>query len=123
MSRKSYYICHSCGRLIPDGDGSLNCCDKMMTQIFEGTRGEGDNKHIPLVSVKGDKVTVNVGKEGHPMTPEHLIEWVYLKTDKGRYIKYLDATEAPSVTFPIKNEVPLEVSAYCNKHGLWRAEM
>lgn len=124
MSAKKYHFCESCGRLIEDDSGeNVSCCGKRMSQIFEGTRGEGDAKHTPIVNVAGDRVTVNVGREGHPMSKEHLIEWVYLKTDRGRYIKYLDATKEPSVTFPIKDERPLEVSAFCNKHGLWRAEM
>lgn len=124
MDKKKYHFCDKCGKLIPDdSSGEMNCCGRKMTQIFEGTGGEGDSKHMPVVNVTENKVTVNVGREGHPMSREHLIEWVYLKTDRGRYIKYLDANEAPSVTFPIKNEVPLEVSAFCNKHGLWRTEM
>ena len=80
-------------------------------------------KHTPTVDMKDGKLTVTVGGGNHPMQKEHLVEWVYLKTDKGRYIKYLNVDETPRVTFSIKNEVPLEVSAYCNKHGLWHAEM
>lgn len=123
MNEKKYYFCNKCGNLVQGDKGvSDECCGKRMNQIFGGVDGN-PSKHTPIVSITNGKLVVDVGKEGHPMEKDHLIEWVYLKTDRGRYIKYLDVNENPSVTFPITNETPLEVSAFCNKHGLWHAEM
>lgn len=120
MKDSSYHFCEKCGNLVKDGGGE--CCGVKMKQIFEGREGSPD-KHTPVVTVGDNSLSVSVGKDGHPMTKEHLVEWVYLKTDKGRYIKYLHADEEPRVTFSLSDESPIEVSAYCNKHGLWRKEL
>lgn len=118
--RKSYYFCRVCGNLVPKNEGQAECCNKQMTQITEGEDESVRPKHTPTVTVDSNTVNVTVGSPKHPMSDDHMIEWVYLKTDRGRYIKYLDVTKEPCVNFSLDNERPLEVSAYCNKHGLWR---
>jgi superoxide reductase len=35
----------------------------------------------------------------------------------------LDVTGAPEVTFALADETPVAVYAYCNLHGLWKAEI
>ena len=78
-------------------------------------------KHIPVYTVEGDTVHVFIGEVEHPMTAEHWIEWVSLKTDKGIQRKCLKPGEKPSVDFKIlEDEEVEEVSAYCNLHGLWK---
>jgi superoxide reductase len=36
-------------------------------------------KHIPVISVTGNTVTVSVGSVEHPMAEERSILWVYLQ--------------------------------------------
>jgi bacterioferritin-associated ferredoxin len=48
---------------------------------------------------------------------------VYLQTDRGGQRKNLKVGEAPVVSFAIQDEKPLAVYAYCNLHGLWKAEI
>ena len=75
---------------------------------------------IEKVEDKGVPV-VCCGEVEHPMTAEHWIEWVSLKTDKGIQRKYLKPGEKPSVDFKIlEGEEVEEVYAYCNLHGLWK---
>jgi superoxide reductase len=57
------------------------------------------------------------------MVDVHWIEWVQLNTDKGRYRKVLNPGESPKVSFPLQDEKPLAVYAYCNLHGLWMTEL
>jgi superoxide reductase len=57
------------------------------------------------------------------MVEEHSILWVYLQTDKGGSLKYLEVGKAPEVSFAIADEKPVAVYAYCNLHGLWKAEV
>ena len=57
------------------------------------------------------------------MVSEHFIEWVYLETDKGGQIQYLNPESAPTVTFALGEEKPAAVYAYCNLHGLWKTEL
>ena len=79
-------------------------------------------KHVPVVTKSGNTVAVNVGSVTHPMTAEHLIEWVALETDKGYAVKYFSATDKPETTFVLADgENAAAVYAYCNLHGLWKA--
>lgn len=124
MKKNHYGLCKVCGNLVEiDRDGDNICCGVKMEQILEGAADASREKHTPVVTVGDKEVSVFVGHDEHPMTKDHLVEWVYLKTDKGRYIKYLDAGQKPGVSFPLEGERPLEVSAYCNKHGLWKTEL
>ena len=54
---------------------------------------------------------------------EHRILWVCLETDKGMQRKCLEIGKAPIVTFALSKEKPVSVSAYCNLHGLWKANI
>ena len=77
-------------------------------------------KHVPVVTKKCKSVTVDVGSVAHPMTEEHLIEWVALETEKGYQIQYFNAGEAPMCAFKIADgDKAVAVYAYCNLHGLW----
>jgi desulfoferrodoxin len=80
-------------------------------------------KHIPVATFENGVLTVNVGSVDHPMTEEHLIEWVYVQTDRGGQRKVLNAGDAPKLTFVFTDEKPVAVYAYCNLHGLWKTEL
>ena len=126
MSKSRFYICEKCGNIIGkihDSGVSVVCCGQKMTELIPGTVEASLEKHIPVVSVDGDTVTVNVGSVEHPMATEHSILWVYLETDKGGQRKCLEIGKAPIVTFALTDEKPVAVYAYCNLHGLWRAEI
>ena len=126
MSESRFYVCERCGNLvgmIRESGAPLMCCGQPMTKLEAGTVEASLEKHVPVVSVDGKTVTVKVGSALHPMVEEHLIEWVYLRTDRGGQRKILAAGEEPVVTFALADEKPLEVYAYCNLHGLWKAEI
>lgn len=126
MKETKFFICSHCGNIvgmIKDAGVPLMCCGQKMTKLEAGVVEASQEKHIPTAVVEGNLVKVNVGSVTHPMTPEHLIEWVYLLTDKGGQRKSLTANDTPSVTFAIADEKPLAVYAYCNLHGLWKVEL
>ena len=125
MCETKFFICEKCGNLvgaIHESGVPMKCCGQNMTKIEAGTVEASREKHIPVASVEGDKVVVNVGSVAHPMVPEHSIEWVYLQTDKGGQRKCLKAGQEPTVTFALCDETPVAVYAYCNLHGLWKTE-
>jgi len=81
-------------------------------------------KHIPVATVENGLVRVNVGSVNHPMSEEHLIEWVAVETDRGYLLQYLSASDAPEVVFALaESQKAVAVYAYCNLHGLWKAEL
>ena len=121
-----FFICERCGNLvgmINSSGVSMVCCGQKMTKLEAGTVEASREKHIPVVSVDGKTVTVSVGSVEHPMAEEHSILWVYLQTTKGGQRKCLEVGKAPVVTFALADEEPVAVYAYCNLHGLWKADV
>ena len=124
MKDPKFFLCKHCGNLITfinDAQVPLICCGEKMTQLIPNTVDAATEKHVPIMKIDGNTVSVTVGSVEHPMTQEHLIEWIYLRTDKGFQIKYLSAEDKPSAEFLLQDEKPLDVYIYCNLHGLWKA--
>lgn len=123
---KKFYICEKCGNLVElveESGAPLVCCGQKMTELVPGTVEASREKHVPVVEVEGNLVKVNVGSVDHPMSEEHSITWIQLETDKGSQRKYLAPGEAPHAEFALNGEKPVAVLAYCNLHGLWRADV
>ena len=126
MKNTKFYVCPHCGNIVEmvhDAGVKPFCCGQKMNELVPNTVEASAEKHIPAVSLQGDVAEVNVGSVDHPMADVHWIEWVQLVTDKGSTRKYLNPGEAPKVRFPLNGEKPLAVYAYCNLHGLWKAEL
>lgn len=122
---QKFFICSHCGNIIAkvkDVGVPVMCCGQKMTEIIPGTTEASQEKHIPVYQVEGNIVTVRVGAVDHPMTAEHLIEWVSLQTKQGNQRKILAPGQEPVVRFALCEGDEVEaVYAYCNLHGLWRA--
>ena len=120
-----FYRCPICGQIVAIVKKTgvpLVCCGKPMQEIVPGTTDASVEKHVPVYEVKDGKVSVNVGSVAHPMTEEHYIEWVSLKTKFGNQRKALKPGDAPEVSFLIEKDDEVEaVYAYCNLHSLWKA--
>ena len=126
MCENKFYICEKCGNiagLINASGVPMMCCGQKMTRLEAGVVEASREKHIPVVQVEGNNVRVEVGSVAHPMAEEHSILWVYLETDKGGQRKCLEVGEPPVVNFSLADEKPVAVYAYCNLHGLWKAEV
>ena len=124
--KAKFYICEHCGNLIGminDAGVPVVCCGEKMKALVPNTVEASGEKHIPVVSVEDGVVNVNVGAVNHPMAEEHFIEWVYVETEKGGQRKSLKPGEEPNVKFWIGDDKPVAVYAYCNLHGLWKAEI
>ena len=124
--KKKFFIFEHCGNIIAmvkDKGVPVMCCGQKMTELVPGTTDEATEKHVPVFSQEGNKVVVKVGAVEHPMTEEHSIEWVSLQTKFGNQRKPLHPGEKPEVCFAICQGDEVEaVYAYCNLHGLWKAE-
>lgn len=126
MKKSKFYICPHCrniAQMVYDTDIPLYCCGDKMNELIPGAVEASKEKHIPAVQVTGDMVQVNVGSVDHPMESVHYIEWVQLDTDKGSYRRFLQAGDAPQVSFRLSGEVTQTVYAYCNLHGLWKKDL
>ena len=122
-----FYICKHCGNIIAVVKSSgvpVMCCGEKMQELVPGTSDGAKEKHVPVVAKKGCVVEVNVGEIEHPMTDAHYIEWVALKTKQGNQRKALKPGDAPKVSFLVSEDDEVEaVYAYCNLHGLYKANI
>ena len=120
-----FYICKKCGNLVGMIHASgvnMVCCGEEMTELVANTVDASKEKHVPVVTVSGNAVTVKIGAVEHPMLPEHYIQWVYLETAKGGQRKTLNPGDKPEVTFALTaDDKAIAAYEYCNLHGLWKA--
>ncbi|MCR4922758.1 MAG: desulfoferrodoxin FeS4 iron-binding domain-containing protein [Lachnospiraceae bacterium] len=119
------YKCEHCGTIVEEikqGGCHASCCGQPMTLLEPGTSDGAAEKHVPSVSIDGDKVTVAVGEVEHPMLEAHFIEWIAIETNRGVQRKVLKPDTAPKAVFFLSDgEELLATYAYCNLHGLWKA--
>lgn len=123
MCKQKFFICKQCKNLVSiinDSGLPLSCCGEEMHEIVPNTTDAAAEKHVPQVTVTGDCVTVQVGSKEHPMTEEHHIDFIYLKTVNGGQRKCLKVGNEPKAEFVLKDDTALEAFAYCNLHGLWK---
>lgn len=123
---KKFFVCEHCGNfvgMIKDAGVPMMCCGQKMTEVIPGTSDGAAEKHVPVFTVEGNKVTVTVGSVEHPMAEEHYIEWIVVETAKGTQRKALNPGDKPTAVFALtEDDSVVAVYAYCNLHGLWKAE-
>ena len=122
-----FFVCEHCGNVVEkveDHGVPVMCCGKKMAELVPGVVEASHEKHIPVAKVEGNLVKVAVGSVEHPMAEEHSILWVCLETCCGVYRKHLEVGKAPVAHFALsEGEKPVAAYAYCNLHGLWKAEI
>lgn len=123
-NRLEVYKCDICGNIVEvmhGGAGALVCCSADMKQMTENTVDAAVEKHVPVIELGSDSITVKVGSVAHPMEEAHYIEWVELIADGKVYRQYLNPGEAPEATFNLTASA-VTAREYCNLHGHWSAE-
>lgn len=117
------YKCNLCGNIVEilhPGAGALVCCNEKMALMVQNTVDASQEKHVPVIEIGANSITVKVGSVAHPMEAAHFIEWIELVADGKVYRQQLQPGQAPEATFPV---IAKQVTAreYCNLHGLWAA--
>ena len=123
-SKQKFYICKHCVNLIGIIDNKgvpLICCGEKMSELEANTVEASKEKHIPVVKIDGNMVTVSIGSIPHPMEEAHYIEFIYIETKNGGQRKC--PFSEPKVTFSLVDDELIAVYAYCNLHGLWKTEI
>ena len=126
MKDPKFYVCPKCGQVIEivhDKGRIPRCCGEKVLPLEPNSVEASGEKHMPLVHVEGDRAEVNVGAVDHPMQEAHWIQWVELVSREGAQRRYLEPGQDPRVVFHLGQDKPLAVYAYCNLHGLWKAEL
>lgn len=122
-----FYICDHCKNIITkvqDSGVPVFCCGQKMTELVPGTTDASVEKHVPVITVDGNKVNVFIGGAEHPMVEAHFIQFIALETKQGVQIKHLKADQAPSADFVLaEGDEVVAAYEYCNLHGLWKKEI
>ncbi len=122
-----FYVCKHCGNIITFAENKgvpIMCCGQKMTELEPGSVDAATEKHLPVVCVEGNKVTVKVGEVEHPMLEEHSIKWIVLETSEGNQRKELNPGEKPEAVFMLTDsDKPVAAYEYCNLHGLWKTTL
>ncbi|MFA0814947.1 MAG: desulfoferrodoxin [Anaerofustis sp.] len=125
MEKTKFFKCEHCGNLvgmIHSSGINMVCCGDKMTELKPNTTDAATEKHVPVIKKDGNNVTVEVGSVAHPMLPEHYIQWIYIETKNGGQRKALEPGMEPKATFTLVNDELVSAYAYCNLHGLWKAD-
>ena len=121
------YRCAHCGNIVIMAHKSgvpIVCCGEPMELLKANTTDAAQEKHVPVATVEGDKVTVKVGSVEHPMTEEHYIASILLETENSLQVRWLKHTDKPEAVFAVApGEKPVAVYEYCTLHGLWKADL
>lgn len=115
--------CNICGKMVVqlnDKPCPTKCCGEAMEELVPNTQDGAHEKHIPVISVEGNIVTVKVGEVAHPMLEAHYIEWIMIQTNFGNQRKVLKPGDEPVAKFALlEGEKVLRALEYCNLHGLY----
>lgn len=121
-----FYFCETCGNFMIAAIASgviPYCCGDEMTLLKANTTDGAKEKHVPVVKYTSNhSLMVSVGAEPHPMTSQHGIRFICVETTVGGIIRYLNEGDIPEVCIRYDGK-PIAVYAYCNLHGLWRADV
>lgn len=123
---QKFFICKHCGNIIgmiQDVGVPIACCGENMEELVPNTVDAATEKHVPIINVEGNIVTVTVGEVPHPMTQEHLIQWVYIQTKNGGQRHIFNPGDEPVAKFAlVEGDELVAAFEYCNLHGLWKAD-
>ena len=123
---QKFFVCKHCGNMveiIKNTGVPMLCCGEKMSELVPNTFEASVEKHLPVVTVLGDTINIQVGSVLHPMEDAHHIAFLYMETKCGGQRKCLRIGEEPKLSLSFSNDKPVAVYAYCNLHGLWKTEV
>lgn len=118
------FKCNVCGNIVQvlhSSPAPLSCCNQKMALMAENTVDAAKEKHVPVIEMGENGITVKVGSVAHPMEEKHYIEWVEILADGKSYRQFLQPGGKPEAFFPLK-AAKVTAREYCNLHGHWKAE-
>lgn len=116
--------CMKCGALVEVikdcecADCGICCCGQPMVTLLANSSDGAAEKHLPTYEVLGENIVVAVP---HVMDADHHIEWIAFETENERIKKCFSPNMEAKAIFPYVKGA--KIYSYCNKHGLWMAEV
>lgn len=119
-----FYKCNDCDSIVMEMSHGPKTCSvpsKVLLMPQTGEEAAKTEKHTPVLAKQGSSIQLTVGSVLHPMTAEHHIQWIFVQTKNGGMLRQLLPTDAPKAEFDLDADEIVDVYAYCNLHGLWKA--
>lgn len=116
--------CKKCGSVLRTcvnskcEDCQITCCEELMETVIPNSVDAAIEKHVPTYEIVNNEIIIKVN---HVMEEEHFIEWITIINEDEEVTTSLK----PGMEATMKCDyVPgTVIYAYCNKHGLWKAEV
>lgn len=126
-----FYECSTCHNIfyVVDDSGVIPvCCNQPMNHLCCSNTMLNEHEISYTTETMNDiqKVCVHIGKDKpHPMSNEHYIMWVVIKTDKGaKFHMFSKESEHSCATFYLSSDEKIRsIALYCNIHGLYEKFM
>ena len=121
-----FYKCTKCNNLflkVIEAPCTPKCCGEFCEELVAGSVDAAAEKHVPAVTREDGKIVAKVGEVAHPMLDAHYIQFIALEAGDRLEIKKLQPGEEPEATFACDGDESVTVYEYCNRHGLWKAEL
>jgi len=116
MLRGRIYVCPVCGNVIRSiGEAVVSCCGITLPPTEPE---EADPEHLLHVEIVEDEYYITVD---HPMDKDHYISFLAAVSDQGVQFTKLYPEGSAEARFKISRV--RKIYAYCNRHGLFRADI
>lgn len=115
--------CQKCGAIVKVIEDckcacGIECCGEKMKELVPNSVDAAIEKHVPIYEVKDGKIFVKVN---HVMEEDHYIEWISIVFEDKEVTTYFKPGQ--EAVAHCKYVPGSTIYAYCNKHGLWKAEV
>ena len=118
-----FYFCSHCGNIITmltDKGVPVVCCGEKMQPLEAGSIDAALEKHVPVVNVSGNSVSVEVGQVAHPMLEEHSITMIAAVSGDTVTVRFPKPGDEPTLT--VDSKEPVTAYEICNLHGYWKGQ-
>lgn len=119
------FKCGTCKKVVQvlvEGKGELVCCGKSMNLLSTNTEENvKEEYHLPVIFNSNDAEYIQVGKELHPNSEEHHIEFIQIISECGKKIftHIIGPSFEPKIKIEFENFGNYSMKELCNIHGLW----
>ena len=113
-------VCDTLAEVLDQKGPEQICCGRAMTPMLGRSTGMGEHIHLPVLSWCDGSIDISVGRQRHPMSNNHHIQWIEFVAEGQSHRRFLKVGQPPEVTFGIQSDCGI-VRAFCNRDGLWEA--